>query len=158
MSVVRVRARASRAAGFALVESVLAITIVAIAAAVVMGQLSAVNSHSARVLLSAASASVAEAYLDEIMGRPFEDPGGGTGERRRVDFDDIDDYDRLIDRGARNARGLLIAGFEQTTVRVRVVPSSALPDIPAEDARRIAVTVVDASGGTTLATGFRTRP
>ena len=45
--------------------------------------------------------AIAEAYLEEISLKSFADPDGVDGEAARVAFDDVNDYDGLVDDGAR---------------------------------------------------------
>lgn len=145
-------------AGFALVEAVIAITIVAIAATTILAQVSQANIQSGRSLVQAQAALLANGYLGEIAARPFDDPDGVDGEGTRRLFDDVDDYNGLTDIGARDGNGNLIPGGNRFTTRVAVTRSSALPGVPAADTLLVTVTVTDPAGAAMTMTAVRLRP
>jgi MSHA pilin protein MshD len=144
--------------GIALVEIIVAIVLIAIAAAVVLAQTSATATGSANTLVAAEADSVAESYLELISRRAFVDPDGVDGELLRSAFDDVDDYDGIVDVGARDANGVALAGLGALTVRVSVRASAALPGVAATDAKRIDVSVQDRTGLTHVATAYKVRP
>jgi MSHA pilin protein MshD len=143
--------------GATLVELLLSIVIVAIAASAVLGVLSTTNANSADPMLRHQAASIAEAYLEEILLKSFDDPDGVDGEVARVDFDDVDDYDGLLDAGARDQFGNPIVALSGYTVSVNVSPSAALPAVPAADALRVDVNVAWESRINFIVSGYRTR-
>ncbi len=143
--------------GVTLVELLVSIVIVAIAAGTILGLLATTTGASADPMLRHQASAVAEAYLEEILLRPFDDPDGIDGEASRAAFDDLDDYDGLIDAGARDQFGNAIGGLGSYTVAVSVVPSAALPGVPAGDALRVDVTVSRGSDINLLLSGYRTR-
>ena len=144
--------------GVALVEAVIAITIVAIAAVTIMAQISQANVQSGRSLVQTEALFFANAYLNEIAARPFDDPDGVDGEGARLFYDDVDDYNGLINVGARDGNGNLIPGGNRYTVRVSVANSNALPGVPAADALLVTVTVTDPVGASMLVSAVRLRP
>lgn len=144
-------------AGFALVELVVAIVIVAAVAAVLMTQLAGSANTSARTLITVEAATVGASYAELIAARAFVDPDGVDGEGARANFDDVDDYDGLHDLGARDAAGNPLAGLTTLDIQVSVRPSAALAGIPAADVRRVDVTVRDASGQRVVYTAYRVR-
>lgn len=95
--------RTCRTAGFSLVEAVIATAIVGgllVAAMTAVGATARarqVTADGEKALL------LAKDLLDEVIAKPYFDPqGSGTlgreaGETTRVSFDDIDDYEGLID-------------------------------------------------------------
>jgi MSHA pilin protein MshD len=111
----------TRLAGFTLIEMVATIVILSIALVGVAGMVSLGTSNSANTLLETRAIALGQAYLDEIMGRRFDersDPGGldpcygfvggdrctdiddfGTegAEATRDRFDDVDDYHDLAE-------------------------------------------------------------
>jgi MSHA pilin protein MshD len=139
------------------VEAVIAIVIVAIAATVILVQVSQSNVISGRSMVQAESAAIANAYLGEILGRPFADPDGVDGESLRSLYDDVDDYSGLNDAVARDASGNTLPGGDRYLVRVSVTAAGGLPGVPAADAQLVMVTVTDPVGGTLLASGLRLR-
>ena len=108
-----------RLAGFTLVEMVVTIVILAIALVGVAGMVGLGSSNSADTLVQTRAIALAESYLDEILGRRFDersavggnDPcfglvggdrctaeanfGPDGGESGRDTFDDVDDYHDL---------------------------------------------------------------
>jgi MSHA pilin protein MshD len=144
--------------GFALVEAVIAITIVSIAAVTIMAQISQANVQSGRSLVQTEAVFFANAYLNEIVARPFDDPDGVDGEAARRFYDDVDDYNGLINVGARDGNGNLIPGGNRYTVRVSVANSNVLPGVAAADALLVTVTVTDPVGANMLVNAIRLRP
>lgn len=147
----------SRERGVTLVELLVSIVIVGIAAGTILGLLATTTGASADPLLRHQASAVAEAYLEEILLRAFDDPDGVDGEASRAAFDDLDDYDGLLDVGARDQFGNPIAALAAYTVSVSVVPSSALPGVPAGDALRVDVNVSRGGDIDLLLSGYRTR-
>jgi len=128
-------------AGMTLVELVISIVVVTIALAAVLGVLSRNVASSADAMVLTQAVSIAEAYLEEISLKPFDDPDATDGEAARIDFDDVDDYNGLLDNGANDQFGNPIASLNAYRVSVAVSPSAALPSVAAIDALRIDVRV-----------------
>jgi MSHA pilin protein MshD len=131
----------SRQAGTTLIELVVAIVIITIAAGAVLMGLSTSLTGSADPMIRHQAVAIAEAYLEEIALRSFADPDGVDGEGSRNLFDDVDDYNGLVDNGARNQFGAAIADLSEYTVSVSVAASGALPSIASTDLYLISVTV-----------------
>lgn len=134
-------ARAHKQSGMTLVELVVAIVVIAIAVSAVLGVLADNNRHSADAMIVSQGVSIAEAYLEEISLRSFADPDGSDGEAARASFDDVDDYDGLVDAGAADQFGNPIGSLSAYTVTVAVSPSGALSGVPPADLLRIDVNV-----------------
>ena len=148
---------AKRQDGVTLVELLVSIVIVSIAASGVLGVISMTTAASADPMIRHQAAAIAEAYLEEIMLKPVADPDGIDGEASRADFDDIDDYDGLADAGARDQFGSPIARLAAYNVAVSVAPSAGLPAVPAADALRVDVTVTHSTDINFVLSGYRTR-
>lgn len=148
---------AHREGGVTLIELVISIVVVAIAASAVLGVLSRTAGHSADAMIVAQAVAIAESYLEEITLKPFDDPDGADGEGNRADFDDLDDYHGLVDAGARDQFGNPIAGLNGYTVSVAVVGSAALTGVDAANAARVDVTVSHAPLVNLSLSGYRTR-
>lgn len=144
-----------RQSGVTLVELVVAITIVAIAVTGVLGAISAFAARSADAMVLRQGVAIAEAYLDEIVLKPVVDPDGLDAEAGRADFDDVDDYDGLVDTGVRDQAGTAIAPLSTYVVAVSVQPSTTLTGVPSTASRRIDVTVTRAPNYTVTLSGFR---
>ena len=149
------RSRGER--GATLIELVISIVVIAIAASAVLGVLSASVGRSADAMVLSQAVALAEAYLEEISRKPFLDPDGVDGEAARPAFDDVDDYHGLVDNGARDQFGSALAPLSQYTVTVTVTPSTALAGVPQVDAERIDVRVTYPGNGAVALTGYKTR-
>lgn len=143
--------------GVTFIELIVAIVVIGIAASVVLGALAANVNASADPMVREQAVAVARAYLEEILLRSFDDPDGIDGETARVDFDDVDDYDALIDAGVRDQFGNPVAGLGAYTVTVAVSPTAALPGVAGSDALRIDVNVVHTANVDLTLSGYRTR-
>jgi MSHA pilin protein MshD len=149
--------RNNRERGVTLIELVVSIVIIAIAASAVLGVLSRSVGRSADAMVLSQAVSIAEAYLEEITLKPFADPDSTDTEVNRVDFDDVNDYNGLVDVGARDQFGAPIAALSQYTVLVTVAASTALTSVPGADAQRIDVRVTYSPNVSVALSGYRTR-
>ena len=70
-----------------------------------LGVLSSTVGRSADAMVMSQAVAIAEAYLEEISLKAFADPDGVDGETTRAAFDDVDDYNGLVDNGARDQFG-----------------------------------------------------
>ncbi|MDH3748442.1 MAG: prepilin-type N-terminal cleavage/methylation domain-containing protein [Gammaproteobacteria bacterium] len=143
--------------GSTLVELLVSIVIVSIAASTILGVISMTTAGSADPMIRHQAAAIAEAYLEEILLKPLTDPDGVDGEAARADFDDLDDYDGLSDAGARDQFGNPMAGLGNYNVAVSVGASAALPAVPAADAFRVDVVVSHTNDVNFALSGYRTR-
>lgn len=147
----------ARQAGVTLVELVIAIVVIAIAVGVVLGTLASGAGASADPMIRQQAIAAAAAYMEEILLRSFDDPDGVDGEAARSDFDDVDDYDGLLDVGVRDQFGNPVAQLAAYTVSVAVVPSAALPGVASSDALRVDVNVTHTADVSFALSGYRTR-
>lgn len=143
--------------GVTLIELIISIVIVTIAVGAILGTLSTTAASSADPMLRHQAVAIAEAYLEEILLKPFADPDGIDGEAVRAAFDDVDDYNGLADSGARDQFGNPIANLGEYNISVTVVSSSALPSVPAADTLRVDVNVVWRNDINFTVSGYRTR-
>jgi MSHA pilin protein MshD len=142
--------------GVTLIEMVVAITVVAIAATTILGALGAVASRSADAMMQQQAITVAGSYLDEIMQRWVVDPNGSPPNTGRGSWDLVDEYNGLVDVGAHDQFGNPIAALSAYTVGVVTSQSSALTGVPAAATRRIDITVSYAPSGKVLLSAYRT--
>ncbi|MEM9335834.1 MAG: prepilin-type N-terminal cleavage/methylation domain-containing protein [Pseudomonadota bacterium] len=143
--------------GLTLVELLISIVIVGIAASTILGVFSTVASSSADPMVRHQAAAIADAYLEEILLRPFDDPDGSDGESARAAFDDLDDYNGLVDVGSRDQFGNPIPSLSAYTVSVSVSPSSALGSLPSGDVVRVDVLVTRDNLVNYVVSGYRAR-
>lgn len=129
-----------RQQGLTLIELVVTIVIVAVASSAVLLVLSDTTRRSADPMLQQQAGAIAQAYLEEILLKPFCDPALSADcpaqcsvanlcsnpachqpEADRALFNDVCDYHGLVDVGARDQNGLALPGLEAYTVAVEVV-------------------------------------
>lgn len=146
--------------GMTLVELVITIVILGIAAAAMFTAMAAITGRSADPMLRQQSLAIAEAYLEEITLQAFpvsttcaaSNNGSGRGS-----FDDVCDYNGLDYGGTqpfapRSATSTTpLAGLESYQVRVAVV-AQTLNGVPA---MRISINVTDPSGQLLELAGYR---
>jgi MSHA pilin protein MshD len=131
--------------GTTLIELVIAIVIISIASSAILMVFSKTVGSSADPMIRHQAVAIAEAYLEEIALRSFADPDGVDGEASRDLYDDVDDYNGLVDAGARDQFNAALTGLENYTVTVAVTASSALPSIASTDLFLISVTITHAA-------------
>jgi len=119
--------------------------IISIAASTILMAISTSVAYSADPMIRHQAVAIAEAYLEEIALKSFVDPDGVDGEGSRDLYDDVDDYDGLVDNGARNQFGAAIADLSDYTVSVTVTASSALPSIASTELYLISVQITHAA-------------
>jgi MSHA pilin protein MshD len=146
----------SRHRGVTLVELVVAITIVAIAVTTILGAFAAVATRSADAMMQQQAIAIAESYLSEILQRWVVDPNGTPPNTGRASWDLVDQYNGLVDVGARDQFGNAIASLSSYTVSVSTSQSSALAGVPAAAARRVDITVSYPRSASVTLSGYRT--
>jgi MSHA pilin protein MshD len=145
------RSPSSRQDGVTLIELVTSIVIVAIAVSAVLGTLTYASNSSADALVRNQSVAIANAYLEEILLKPYSDPDTTvTGEKDRTAMDDVTDYNVLSNVGARDQFDQAIPGLSNYTVNVQVTDET-LNGVPT---KRVDVTVT-ANGLVTRLSGYR---
>jgi MSHA pilin protein MshD len=146
-----------RQRGMTLVELVISIVIIGIAAAALFSAMAAIGGRSADPLLRQQSLSIAEAYLEEILLQSYLDPTNFAAcqpvPTDRGLFDDVCDYRELDDAGARTASGAALAALSDYRVQVAVQPQANWNGVAA---LRVDITVTDPAGQSLLLSGFRT--
>ena len=145
---------AARQSGVTLIELVVAIVIVAMAATAILGAMASITMRGAETMVRQQAVAVAEAYLEEILLQPVAFPGGVVPTTRAT-FNDEDQYNGLSDVGAHDQFGNALAFLSGYNVSVAVAQTTALTGIAAAQARQINVTVTDPNGVTVRLTGYR---
>lgn len=125
--------RASSAeAGLTLIELVISIAVIAIAVTGTLLAISRTVRASADPMVQRQASAIAEAYLEEILAKPYYDEtlgaaggacpaDGGT----RATWNNVCDYHGLDDAGARDQFGVAVAGLSAYRVRVTVDSATA---------------------------------
>ncbi len=134
-----------RQTGTTLIELVISIVIISIAASAILMVFTTSVGSSADPMIRHQAVAIAEAYLEEIALRSFADPDGVDEGPNRDLYDDVDDYNGLVDAGARDQFNAALPGLEDYTVTVAVTASSALPSIASTDLFLISVTITHAA-------------
>ena len=147
---------ASSQRGVTLVELIIAITIVSIAATTILGTVANVATRSADAMVQQQATTLAQAYLDEILQRWVVDPGGTPANTGRSSWNLVDQYNGLTDVGARDQFNNAIGALSTYTASVSVVASSGLGSVPSSATRRIDVTVTHAPNISVTVSGYRT--
>jgi MSHA pilin protein MshD len=142
--------------GVTLIELVITIVILAMAAGTVLGVMSFAARGSVEAMVAQQAQAVANAYLQEALATPFNDPAPPDNEGLRQNFDDVDDYTIVNDVGARDAANVAIPELGNYNVTMAVVNTGGLVGIPAAAAKRVTVTVLHTSGLVVTATGYKT--
>ena len=129
-----------RADGFTLIEIVVTLVVIGIAAVALMSVFTSTIRSSADPLIQQQATTIAEAYIEEILLRSFDDPQGGEtgtdeGEGGRASYDDVKDYRSLATGPAADQSGNPIAALASYTVAVSVT-NNAFNGIAAADALR----------------------
>lgn len=129
--------------GVTLVELVISIVIITVAASSVMLVILQTTGVSADPIIKQQAVAAAQAYMEEILMQAFVDPqggetGGAEAGESRGNFDDILDYDGLNDTsGAVNHYGNAVPGLASYNIAVTVSDDTLNGDA----AKRIDVTV-----------------
>lgn len=181
-------------AGATLIELVAAIVIFAVAALAIFTALATAIGRSADPGVVDQASAIAASYLETVRSRSFCDPNwdadgnpttpldcpaqctasvcsacrgqGSVTEATRAEYDDVCDYDGIVDAGARDELGNAIAGLDDYTVEVTVndsgVTLDSAPALPALDADNGEVVRIDVTvrhpqlpGGSIAISGYR---
>jgi len=145
--------------GTTFVELVISIVIISIAVTGVLLVITRNTASSADPLVQHQAIAIAEAYLEEIVEKPFIDPNGGEPEASRDLFDDIDDYAAISNEVPTDQTGSPIAGLTGYLVSVSVINEAVGPagsQSPASDTYRVTVSVTDLRGTVIDVSAYRT--
>jgi MSHA pilin protein MshD len=153
--------RRFNAHGFTLIEIIVTIVVLAIAGTTLLSVFTNTARTSADPMIQQQSISIAEAYMEEILLKDFNDPQDvETGSREegetRANYDDVQDYKYLQDKKVRDQNNNLIPQLSDYEVTV-TVNGALLNGILAEDSMRIDITVSHRVAGSIAISGYRTR-
>lgn len=156
--------------GFTLVETVITISIVSIALLAISQALSFGLQHSSDGISQARTVNLAQSYFEEISAKRYAEgtPVGGvpacsstttpcgaigpeSGESR-TSYDDVDDYDGLLDQPPKDSQDTVRTGYEsyQVAIDVRYLLSSEVSALGVDDttdAKRVTVEVTPPGQG-----------
>jgi MSHA pilin protein MshD len=157
-------ALAYRERGFSLMEMVLTIAIVSVSLVVLITAFGGVAKRTADPIVQAKAAFLGQAYMDEIITKRFDEqspvggippcdagscsstlgpdplPSGAT--EGRTDYDDVDDYNGLIETPSLNALGSARPEYEGFRINVQVTYAGSVFGRPDHTMKQIDVTVI----------------
>jgi MSHA pilin protein MshD len=172
------RCRQTRQAGFTLIELVIVIVLVGALMAGMTALFVSNVGHSHRPFLAQRTLAVANAMMDEILHKQWNEatptgggcvnsgsgscPAGpaavviGNDGESRANYDDIDDYNGLNQSPPQDSSGTAMPGYSGFSVSVSVTqPAAAWNGVPAADVRLITVRVTSSSGETLSLSAYR---
>ncbi len=136
--------QSAKQSGASLVEVVIAIVVLSIGLTGLFAALHANIGRSADPAVRVQATAIAQSYLEEVMLKPFCDPNLSTDcptdcmrdlvcseiacsavEGSRAQFDDMCDYDSLVNNGAQDQFGAPVPGLGAYTVRVDIEDDDA---------------------------------
>ena len=153
-----------RQSAFTLIEIIVTIVVIGISATALMSVFTSFTRTSVDPVLQQQATTIAEAYLEEILLRAFDDPqggesglGGDEGESGRAEYDDVQDYSVLPVGPAADQFGNPVAALADYTVTVTVTSTALDTAVPVADTLRVDVSVNHPVIGDIELSGFRTR-
>ncbi len=137
-----------RSRGFTLVELIVTLVVLGIAATALLSVFTSTVRGSADPVVQQQATTIAEAYIEEILLQAFADPtdpeqgavSTEAGEISRALFDDVQDYNHLGTTQVRDQNDNPIAALAAYSVTVSVL-GAALNTVPAAQSMRVRVTV-----------------
>lgn len=138
--------------GMTFIELIISMVIIGIAVSGVLSVMNLTTARSADPMIQHQAIAIAEAYLEEILTRRYDDPLGecaANGGDRSL-FCVVDDYD-VLSEAPTNQFGVAIAGLGDYTVSVTVVDET----LTGIASKRIDVDVSHPSGMGASLSGYR---
>jgi MSHA pilin protein MshD len=121
-----------RHCGFTLVELIISMVVISIALVGIFKVIILTSSSSSNPVVQYQAIAIAESYMEEISLQAYCDPilnttctfamgvGPDAGETRAT-YNDVDDYNGLIDTGAHDKQGNAIPSLSSYTISVTVI-------------------------------------
>lgn len=145
--------------GVTFVELIISILVIGIAVTGILQVMTINTGSSADPMIRHQAIAIAEAYLDEILAKEFNDPDVVPGiEASRDLFDDINDYSTISNAAIQDQNGNAIAGLNGYTVTVTIADEAlgpAMAQIPMADSRRVTVSVNTPDNNNVTISGYR---
>jgi len=106
--------------GLSLVELILTIVIISVALVGILSVINLTTRHNAAPIVQQQAIAIAESYLEEILLLPVTDPDGSNAGESRASFDNISDYNGLINNGVIDQNGNVVTDLANYNVNVEV--------------------------------------
>jgi MSHA pilin protein MshD len=148
-----------RQSAFTLVEVIVTVVVLAVAGTALISVFSSMVRGSADPVIQQQAITVAEAYMEEILRKSYEDPfvaetGSREGVEDRGSFNDVQDYNFLpANQDVRDQNNNPITALAAYTVTVDVQAAT----LSGVAAMQIDVTVTHPVTGSILLSAFRTQ-
>jgi len=171
--------------GLTLIELLIFIVIVGIAATAILGVFGSLTRNSASLLPDKQAQAIAAGMMQEVLAQPFTfcDPdapnastaaaatvaacGGehennltleaGETQATRTTLDNVNDYNGFVSAGVSLPDGTPVTGLGGFVVAVRVLNANVFAGIPASETLRVTVTVTPPGGAPVVLDGVRIR-
>jgi MSHA pilin protein MshD len=114
--------RLKRQTGLTLIELILSMVIISIALVGIFLVVNFTVRHSADALVERQALAIAESYMEEIVLQNYSGSVAGS----RATFNNVDNYNGLIDVGAHDQQGNPVSGLSQYTITVTVATPAIL--------------------------------
>jgi len=111
-----------RQTGVTLIELVMSMVIISIAMVGIFSVINLTTAHSGDPIVEHQALAIAESYMEEILLQNYS----GTASNNRATYNNVDNYDGLVDVGAHDQAGAAISGLSQYKINVTVSAPSAL--------------------------------
>jgi len=148
------------------VELIVSIVVIAVAVTGVLLAVQFTTRHSADPMIRQQAVAIADAYMEEILLRPYQDPDG-SDESSREKYDDVYDYNATDDQPPRDQRNSPMPGLENYRVKVEVenatnesgTPDRLGPSVQKlRQSAKITVTVINKSANVKFGlTGYKAK-
>jgi len=157
----------SRQQGVTLVELVISIVILGIALVAIVSAISTSVSRGSNVLLQSRMIELSQAYMDEILGKRFDEdtPIGGfppvtscnisTEEASRAEYDDVDDYDAIANEAPTSQTSSDFSDYTGYEVTVTVSCGGVDIGVTNTRAKRITLLISDPQGQSMTFTAYK---
>jgi len=110
----------TKSKGFTLIEVILVVVILSISLTGVMSVYIQVSQYSANPVIEQQMVYIGESYLNEILSKDNIDPDGLSEGANRSLFDDVNDFNGLVDIGVKNEQNALVDGLDKYNIEVSV--------------------------------------
>lgn len=99
-----------------MIELIVSIVIISVGLMGVMSVFSLTAGKNVNPLIEKQALAIAQSYMDEILAQSYS----GAAASSRDYFNNVDNYNNLLDYGAKTQEGVAITGFSQYTVSASV--------------------------------------